>query len=210
MLFNGRAQFDLAKQLRTPQGADLGEVFAFLSGLYFHAKLKYATAFGARVDDVVATFVITPDRGLVPPWTRVTLKDLRDMSSVQVDAGDPRYRGPLDRDAVRLREVLPPEAQVVLLGSVATSKYVEPLTAIFGERLLFPADFIGRGELSRGGLLLEHVRAAEELLYIPAAGALCRGSRPPRRERYGWKPRSRARRRDGRARPLHRRPPSGP
>jgi hypothetical protein len=184
MLFNGRAQFELAKQLRTPQGADLGEVFAFLSGLYFRAKLKYATAFGARVGDVVAMFVITPDRGLVPPWTRVTLEDLREMAAVPVDAADPRYRGPLDRDAVRLLKVLPPEGQVVLLGSVATSKYLEPLSAVFGHRLLFPADFVGRGELSRGGLLLDRVRAGEELPYISAAGAARHGPRPaPRRER---------------------------
>ena len=44
--------------------------------------------------------------------------------------------------------------QFVLLGSVATDKYVGPLLDVFGDRLYFPATFAGRGDMSRGGLLL--------------------------------------------------------
>jgi len=40
------ATFDLAARLRT-QGAPLGEVFSFMSGLYFRGKLTYAKTFGA-------------------------------------------------------------------------------------------------------------------------------------------------------------------
>ena len=180
LLFNEPARFDLAKKLRTAEGAAIGEVFSFLSGLYFRAKLKYAAAFGARVEGELAAFVITQDRGLVPPFTRVTLDDLRAMAAVDINPANPRYRGPLEHDAVRLRDALPPETEVVLLGSVATVKYVEPLGAIFGERLFFPQDFAGRGDMSRGGLLLRCIDAGEELQYVSLGGATRHGARPAR------------------------------
>ena len=68
----------------------------------------------------------------------------------------------------------------VLLGSIATNKYVDPLTQVFGERLLFPKDFIGRGDMSRGGLMLRHAAAGQELEYIPVATAVRHGKRPPK------------------------------
>lgn len=175
LLFNPRAQFDLARRLRSPEGAPLGEVFSFLSGLYFRAKLQYASAFGARVSGALASFVITADRGMVPPETRVTLEDMRAMAAVDVDARNPLYRGPLERDALRLREALPPDAEVVLLGSVASRKYIDPLGAILGDRLLFPEDFAGRGDMSRGGLLLRCVRAGQELTYVPVGSTTRHG-----------------------------------
>jgi hypothetical protein len=70
--------------------------------------------------------------------------------------------------------------EVVLLGSVATGKYVDPLTEALGERLRFPGDFVGRGDMSRGGLLLRSVRDGRELDYLPVAGSVRRGSRPAR------------------------------
>jgi hypothetical protein len=54
------------------------------------------------------------------------------------------------------------------------------LQGIFGARLLFPADFVGRGDMSRGGLMLRSVSSAEELRYIPVAGAVRHGARPPK------------------------------
>jgi hypothetical protein len=50
---------------------------------------------------------------------------------------------------------------------VATGKYVDTLLPILGERLLFPADFAGRGDMSRGALLLRSVAEGKELPYIP-------------------------------------------
>jgi hypothetical protein len=72
------------------------------------------------------------------------------------------------------------DCEVVLLGSVATPKYVEPLLGIFGERLMFPAEFVGRGDMSRGGLLLRYAREQAQLTYVPVAGAVRHGARPPR------------------------------
>jgi len=76
--------------------------------------------------------------------------------------------------------VLPPESEIVLLGSVASDKYVDPLLGVFGERLVFPPSFVGRGDMSRGGLLLRCVRSGEELTYVPVKGAVRHGPRPPR------------------------------
>jgi hypothetical protein len=68
----------------------------------------------------------------------------------------------------------------VLLGSVASDKYVRPLTRVFGDHLLFPSDFIGRGDLSRGGLLLRAARDGRELVYQPVEGAQRHGPRAAR------------------------------
>jgi hypothetical protein len=73
---------------------------------------------------------------------------------------------------------------VVLLGSVASDKYISVLLSIFGERLLFPEAFVGRGDMSRGGLLLRCVRAGLELDYVPILGARLHGERPPRLPRW--------------------------
>jgi len=57
---------------------------------------------------------------------------------------------------------------------------VAPMTAILGERLLFPPAFIGRGDMSRGGLLLRCVESGTELPYAPVIGAPRHGKRPER------------------------------
>ena len=179
LLFNEEARFELARQVRSRDGAAIGDVFAFLSGLYFRGKLAYANRFASSADDVL---VITSNRGLVPPETRVTLDALRALGDVPIDARDLRYREPLERDAKALARAHP-DAQVVLLGSVASGKYVDVLLDAFGARLHFPADFVGRGDMSRGGLMLRAVAAGTELAYIPVSGAVRRGTRPPKLQR---------------------------
>jgi hypothetical protein len=173
LLFSPRARFDLARRLRTPEGATLGEVFSFLSGLYFRGKLAYAQAFGLPL-------VITTNAGLRPADERVTLETLRLAARVDISAANPRYRRPLLATAGAVAERLGPAAEVTLLGSIASGKYADVLLDVFGERLTFPAAFVGRGDMSRGGLLLRCVRAGEELAYVPVAGAVRHGPRPPR------------------------------
>jgi len=158
----------------------LGEVFAFISGLYFRGKLAYSAAFAAPPAGLPGALVITPGAGLLPPETRVGIEWLRNIASVPIDAADPRYREPLDRDARLLESAIGHAGDVVLLGSVATTKYLEPLLRVFGERLLFPAGFAGRGDMSRGGLMLRCVRSGLELEYTPVLGAALHGPRPPR------------------------------
>ena len=180
MLLSPRATFPLACRLREPAGAPLGEVMSFLSGLYFRGKLTYAEAFArppARTDGVL---VITSDRGLQPPSQPLTADTLRDAARVDIHARNRRYREPLEASARALATRLRPADEVVLLGSIASAKYVDVLTAIFGERLLFPLEFVGRGDMSRGGLLLRCARAGLELTYVPVLGAVRSGPRPPK------------------------------
>ena len=152
-----------------------------MSGLYFRGKLTYAKRFGNPAGrEIPATLVITPTRGLQEPETIVDAALLQEFASVDVDASDHRYRAPLERDLVALVAALPRSARVVLLGSVATGKYVDVLTKALGRRLHYPPAFIGRGDMSRGGLLLRAANAAEELAYVRGQGDAA-GAAPCRR-----------------------------
>ena len=180
LLFNERADFPLARALRTGRGASLGEVFSFVSGLYFRGKLTYAQAFGRPLQGIPPVLVITADRGLVSPDVRVTLPDLRAFAGSPIEVANAGYRDPLLRAAEQLAIRGAGTLDVVLLGSIASGKYVDVLLSVFGERLLFPLEFVGRGDMSRGGLMLRCVDAGAELTYVPVAGALRRGRRPPK------------------------------
>jgi hypothetical protein len=180
MLLSERASFALALRLRAPEGAPIGEVFSFLSGLYFRGKLAYARQF-ARTSEGAAALVITPSRGLVDVDTPVSREDLVEFSAIDIATNDARFRGPFQRDIATLASR--GNAPVVLLGSVATGKYVDLLVDLLGERLLFPGDFVGRGDMSRGGLMLRRAREGRELEYLPVAGAVRHGPRPPKLSR---------------------------
>jgi hypothetical protein len=177
ILLRDEARFDLAVRLRR-EGAPIGEVFAFLSGLYFRGKLTYARAFGRAPSGVDPVLVITPTAGLIPAHTVVTRTRMRRFAQVDIADGDHRFLRPFRRDARRLAAALPRDAEIVLLGSIATRKYFEPIADLFGERLLFPPDFVGRGDMSRGGLLLRAARSGSELAYGPVEGAMRHGKRP--------------------------------
>ena len=170
---NGSADSEIARRLRQ-DGVPLGELFSFMSGLYFRGKLAYARAFAAAPRDLDGAFVITASGGLVPPGTLVTLR-LREISAGSVDPADARYRVSLDRDAQVLSETVGLNCEIVLLGSIATPKYVDPLLDIFGGRLVFPAEFVGRGDMSRGGLMLRCVESGKQLTYIPVLEATRHG-----------------------------------
>jgi hypothetical protein len=177
MLFRAGAGFDLAVRLRG-EGATIGETFAFISGLYFRGKLAYANAFSAQSAGGVPPRVITTDRGLVTTDTPIRRDDLLAFASVDIASGDDRYLAPLRRDAERLAEALGTSGEVVLLGSIATGKYADILIGVFGDRVLFPVEFVGRGDMSRGGLLLRCAREERELEYQPIRGAVRHGKRP--------------------------------
>lgn len=179
MLLSPNAQFELAKRLRNSH-VPLGEVFSFISGLYFRGKLAYAESFKNPPPGVPGVHIITATSGLLLPHEPMTLARLKSISASNVDAENPEYRRPLDRDAFRLRELAGAETQIVLLGSIATEKYAQPLLEVFGERLLFPRDFVGRGDMSRGGLLLRCCSTGSALEYVPVLGARRRGPRPPK------------------------------
>jgi hypothetical protein len=207
-LLLGSSRVALAARLRSPAGAPIGEVFSFISQLYFRGKLTYARAFvrvpsiepaavegrASRVEagavegrasgvegvEGDGVFVITTSRGLVRPDDPVTVDTLCEFASVDLKRAGESYTRPLEAAARRLASHLGPEDEVVLLGSIASDKYVELLLKVFGQRLLFPRDFVGRGDMSRGGLMLRCARENRELEYVPLSGAVRHGVRPPR------------------------------
>jgi hypothetical protein len=181
VLFNENATFDLATRLRTTDDVTLGEVFAFLSGLYFRGKLAYSKHFARPPASVAGCYVITSDAGLAPCDSTVTMERVQRFAATPIDPQETRYCGPLCETAAALCKQLPKRSEVVLLGSIATGKYVDLLHQCLGEQLVFPREFIGRGDMSRGGLLLRCVAAGTELEYITIGAAESRtGKRPPR------------------------------
>lgn len=165
LLFNKKAEFTVAQRVRSEEGAPLGEVFSFLSGLYFRGKLNYARAFENPPRRVAGVHIITPTDGLCTPGEMVTLDDIERYGSVPIEADESRYRYPVERDAKALVEAIGPRCEVVLLGSVATGKYVDVLEPIFDKRLLFPREFVGHGDMARGGMLLKRAESGVELTY---------------------------------------------
>jgi hypothetical protein len=150
--------------------------------LYFRGKMAYADAFGAAPEGIPSAVVIVPGLGLVPPDAILKYDQLRAIADVPVEASNKAYSAPFLRDASRLNHHAGATCQYVLLGSIATEKYTRPLLDVFGERLLFPAEFVGRGDMSRGGLMLRCARTAEELSYVAVQGAVRHGRRPPKLE----------------------------
>ena len=179
LLLRRGARFDLALRIQDG-GAPLGEVMSFVSGLYFRGKLAYARAFASPPRGAAGALVILPQGGLAPVDQPVTRDELEQQGARDIDASDPVYRSGLLAAARLVAQLLEPGGQAVLLGSIATDRYCAPLLEAFGERLHFPAAFVGRGDNSRGGLMLRAARSGDELDYIPVAGATRNGPRPPR------------------------------
>ena len=173
ILLNPKSEAETTLEMRAGR-LSLGRAFAFMSGLYFRGKLAYAQRFGEAL-------IITPTRGLQPPDLPFSLALLREFAVGDVSLDNPEYRTALERDVVALAARIGRRARVILLGSVASGKYVDVLLPILGERLRYPVSFIGRGDMSRGGLLLRSAASGDELDYVPlAAGVRPRGPRPPK------------------------------
>jgi hypothetical protein len=184
MLVRRAAAFPLALQLRD-SGAPLADVFTFMSGLYFRGKVAYTRAFANPPTGVAGGMVITTSRGLVPMDEVVSIEDIEEFARVPIGVGSEPYRSALERTSCELSgrlDACADEAVVVLLGSIATGKYIDLLADVFGPRLRFPAEFIGRGDMSRGGLMLRCADDARELDYVPFDGRVRHGPRPPKLE----------------------------
>ena len=179
LVFSAGANFAVARQLQAG-GAPIGELFSFVSSLYFRGKVAYAAAFARPPEGLPGALVITPGEGLRFLDEPVTLERLRSWATVPIDARNPRFTDPLLRHAAALLRGHGATTRFVLLGSVASGKYVDPLLRVLGERLLFPPAFVGRGDMSRGGLMLRAARDGHELTYVPIAGTTRHGPRPPK------------------------------
>jgi len=186
LIYNPGARFDLARRLHRGEAISIGEIFTFLSGLYFRGKVAYAKTFARASRGMNGALVITSNRGLLHVDQPLTLEDLRGFSTSEIDLKNPEYTEPLQRTAKTLARKIGRDAEVVLLGSISTKKYVQPLLNVFGDRLKFPLEFVGRGDMSRGSLLLRAALAKKELTYASLTGAPLRGKRPPRLEPRRW------------------------
>lgn len=165
-LASRRARFATAERFRSAEGVPLAEAFSFLSALYFRGKIAYARRF-ARPPEALAgegIWVIAPGFGLVPPEWALTLDRYRRLRRTPVDLASRAYARPLAAAAAALAARLG-AGQAVLLGSVATGKYVDVLQPAFGGRLVFPRCFAGLGDMSRGSLMLRAAESGLELAY---------------------------------------------
>jgi hypothetical protein len=186
LLFNPRAGFNLAHRLQRGERIAISEVFSFLSGLYFRGKFSYAKAFGQPPRRLFGGYVITSNRGLLPMEHPLSLDEFRELATVPIEPDEPQYLEPLEVSARALRRTGGKDCSFVLLGSIGTRKYAEPLLDHLGERLFFPPSFVGRGDMSRGGLLLRCVAEGRELEYIPVTGAIRHGKRPEKLSPRSW------------------------
>lgn len=179
-LLQGSPTSEVAGRLRESGGMPVGELFTCISSLYFRAKLAYARQFAAPPLRCPEVMVIVPGFGLLGPDVCVSLQELEVMARTSVDPKDPGYMKPLTRDLAALRTKASRADRFVLLGSVATDKYVAPLVSILQQQCYIPKSFVGRGSMSRGGLMLRAIDVGRELEYVRVATAVRRGARPPR------------------------------
>ena len=166
-LASPRARFDAALRFQSDEGVAIADAFEFMSSLYFRGKIAYARRFAvpSPVIGGDGIFVITSGYGLVPPDWPLTQERVKRMKKIDVDVATRSYTKPLKDHAQLLARALEEDAQVVLLGSVATGKYVDVLRPILGDKLRFPKVFAGLGDMSRGGLMLRAAREGRELQY---------------------------------------------
>lgn len=166
-LLSPDARFDTALRYRSPEGVPVEEAFSFLSSLYFRGKIAYARHFAEPPADLPSSgvLVIAPGFGFVPAGWHLTEERMETLRRTPIDLKNPGYCEPMRRHSERLRDALPDGTRVVLLGSIATGKYVDLLLPVFGDRLVFPRCFVGIGDMSRGSVLLRAVREDRELEY---------------------------------------------
>jgi hypothetical protein len=176
-ILNRNSKAELAQRLRSAEGVPLGEVFSFLSALYFRGKLAYARAFAQPPPGGTGVWIITPTAGLLPPEMAMPLSRLRGFARVPISKRNTLYRRSLRRDLIKLIAQLEPDCEIILLGSIASSRYLDILSEALGPRLKVPLDFVGMGDMQRGALLLRCIRENRELSYIEAAAIAPRGLR---------------------------------
>lgn len=162
-----RAGFAAAVAYRNG-GVEIGQAFAFMSALYFRGKIAYAERFANPPAELEldGTLVITPGFGLVRPDWKIDESRMRRLQRTKVDCRSRTYRKALEHDLKLIAGSCDDRTRFVLLGSIATGKYVDILHPILGDRLRFPSAFVGMGDMQRGSVMLEAARSGRELEYV--------------------------------------------
>src|SRR3954465_8671697 len=104
LVMRDAASSPLPGRLREPGGAPLGDVFSFLSGLYFRGKMAYVRRFSVPPAGLPGPVVIPRTRGLVPTGSAIDVALLREFAAGSVELGNPGYRNPLETHARALAE----------------------------------------------------------------------------------------------------------
>ena len=127
MLLNPGANFELAAKLRAG-AATLGEVYSFISGLYFRGKVAYSDAFGSAPQDLPPAVVIVQGLGLLPLQTLMTAEKLTAAGAVSIERDHIAYRTALLRDAKAVKSASGASCQFVLLGMTAQYDLISALS----------------------------------------------------------------------------------
>src|SRR4029453_5554208 len=85
--------FPLPLGCASQAGPGSAKVSASLSKFYFRGKPTYAREFAMASGGVTPILIITTDRGLVTPETRVERSDLDRFCQVDIASADERYLG---------------------------------------------------------------------------------------------------------------------
>jgi hypothetical protein len=170
-LLKKNSRSDLARRLRA-DGVPLGELFTHLSALYFRGKLAYARAYADPPAGCPGILIITPTAGLMPHDVSIRISRLRGFARVPIHLKNRRYCSTLRQSATKLAVKIGSDCELILLGSIGTGKYLDILGPAFGSRLRIPGEFVGLGDMSRGGLLLRCVRENRQLNYIGATSRM--------------------------------------
>lgn len=166
-MLSPRAMSAAALAYRSPDGVKIADAFTFMSALYFRGKHAYARAFSVEHPRIGHTaFVIAPGYGLVPLDWRLDKERMKKLARTKVDIRSRAYTSSLRKSCQELALQLDDDDIVVLLGSVASGKYVDVLHPIFGDRLRFPGIFAGMGDMQRGSVMLKAAAAGRELEYV--------------------------------------------
>lgn len=173
-----------ARQLASA-GMRLGDVFTYLSGLYFNGKLTYARRYATPPASLggEGIYIITMTDGILTPDHRVCVDDLRRYAAAERQTDEGRHA--FEVSARALAMTIGPRCDVVFMGSVASGKYTDIIEPAFGERLLFPLELVGRGQLSRGALLFRCVKEDRELEYALMSELVDRGRSALRKQKQG-------------------------
>jgi len=166
-MISPRAMSAAGLAYRSPGGVTIANAFTFMSALYFRGKHAYARAFATEDPRIGTTaFVIAPGFGLVPLDWRLDQERMKKLARTKIDVRSRSYTMSLQKSCRELEARLAPDDTVVLLGSVASGKYVDVLEPVFGGRLRFPRIFAGMGDMKRGSVMLKAAASGVALEYV--------------------------------------------
>ena len=168
------------------QGAPLGDVFTFVSGLYFRGKLAYARRFASppepRIRRRLGRARHHAERRAPQPETPVTRRRAARLRRRRRRSRPTRATGGRSSGArARWLREIGADCEVVLLGSIASPKYVDVLLDDLRRAPAVPDRFRRprRHEPRRPAAAQARARASSST-YAPMAGAVRHGARPPK------------------------------